>query len=319
MSNEAAGPTALRGEEGYLALLRETLDQGLVRRDRTGTGTRSVFGRQVRFDLGAGFPLLTTKRLHLRSIVHELVWILSGDTNVRYLRDNAVTIWDEWADANGDLGPVYGEQWRSWPKGDGSVVDQIAWVQDEIRRNPDSRRLVVSAWNPADLDRMALAPCHCLFQFYTREMTPAERGEAFAAERFPDAGEAEGWQSLPEARRIQDMDAARAPTRYLDCQLYQRSADIFLGVPFNVASYAILVHAMAAATGLVPGEFVHTFGDLHLYLNHEEQARTQLARAPLPPPRLRVAPLADVCELRFEDVRVLGYESHPAIHAPVSV
>ena len=310
-----AAPT---GEAGYLALLREVLDHGVVRGDRTGTGTRSVFGRQVRFDLSRSFPLLTTKRVHLRSIVHELVWILRGDTNVRYLQDNGVTIWDEWADAAGDLGPVYGRQWRSWPSA-GGEVDQIAQVQDTIRRDPDSRRLVVSAWNPAELDRMALAPCHCLFQFYTRPLTPGQR-EAEAVRLLGEAGlRARGWAGLDRAGRDAAMDGWGVPARYLDLQLYQRSADIFLGVPFNVASYAILAAAMARATGLAPGEFVHTFGDLHLYLNHEEQARTQLARAPRPAPRLDIAPLASVLDLKFEDVSVEGYDPHPAIQAPVAV
>ena len=261
----------------YLDLMRDALEHGVDRGDRTGTGTRGVFGRQLRFDLADGFPLVTTKKVHLRSIVHELVWFLRGETNTRYLTDNKVTIWDEWADEAGELGPVYGRQWRSWPKSDGGTVDQIAQVQDEIRQNPTSRRLVVSAWNPGQLDEMALAPCHCLFQFY-----------------------------VAEGR--------------LSCQLYQRSADIFLGVPFNIASYAILTHAMATATGLEPGEFVHTFGDAHLYANHFDQAREQLGRAPLPLPTLRVNPaLRDVRELRFEDVAVEGYEAHPHIKAPVAV
>ncbi len=223
----------------YHDLMRRVLDEGIRKTDRTGTGTLAVFGHQMRFDLTEGFPLVTTKKLHLKSIVHELIWFLRGDTNVRYLQENGVTIWDEWADENGDLGPVYGRQWRSWAKPDGGVVDQIAWVTEEIRRNPDSRRLVVSAWNPADIDRMALAPCHCLFQFF-----------------------------VAEGR--------------LSCQLYQRSADVFLGVPFNIASYALLTHMMAHVTGLQPGEFVHSFGDTHLYLNHLEQTRLQLSREPRP-------------------------------------
>ena len=261
----------------YLDLMRDALENGAERGDRTGTGTRGVFGRQMRFDLSEGFPLVTTKKVHLRSIVHELVWFLRGETNIGYLREHGVSIWDEWADEAGDLGPVYGRQWRSWPRPDGGTVDQIGWVQDEIRRNPDSRRLVVSAWNPGQLDEMALAPCHCLFQFY-----------------------------VSEGR--------------LSCQLYQRSADIFLGVPFNIASYAILTHAMAVATGLKPGDFVHTFGDAHLYLNHLEQAKTQLAREPKPLPTLRVNPdLTDVRDLRFEDVTVEGYEAYPHIKAPVAV
>jgi thymidylate synthase len=231
----------------------------------------------MRFDLSQGFPLVTTKKLHLRSIIHELLWFLKGDTNIRYLRENGVTIWDEWADGNGDLGPVYGKQWRSWAKPDGGAVDQIRWVLDEIRRNPDSRRLIVSAWNPAEIDQMALAPCHCLFQFY-----------------------------VAEGR--------------LSCQLYQRSADVFLGVPFNIASYALLTHMMAQATGLQPGDFVHSFGDAHLYLNHLEQARLQLTREPRPLPRLRLNPaVRSLFDFTFDDIAIEAYDPHPAIKAPVAV
>ncbi|MFD6317370.1 thymidylate synthase [Methylorubrum populi] len=261
----------------YHDLLTRILSEGVRKEDRTGTGTLSVFGHQMRFDLSEGFPLVTTKQLHLRSIVHELLWFLKGDTNVAYLRENGVTIWDEWADANGDLGPVYGRQWRSWAKPDGGTVDQIAWILDEIARNPDSRRLIVSAWNPADLNRMALAPCHCLFQFY-----------------------------VAEGR--------------LSCQLYQRSADAFLGVPFNIASYALLTAMMAQVTGLKAGDFVHTFGDAHLYANHLDQARLQLSRAPRPLPRLRLNPeVRSLFDFRFEDIVIEGYEPHPAIKAPVAV
>jgi thymidylate synthase len=261
----------------YHELLRRLLDEGVRKDDRTGTGTLSVFGHQMRFDLSQGFPLVTTKRLHLKSIVHELLWFLKGDTNIRYLRENGVTIWDEWADENGDLGPVYGRQWRSWPKPDGGSVDQIRWVLDEIRRNPDSRRLVVSAWNPAELDQMALAPCHCLFQFYV----------------------ADGRMS---------------------CQLYQRSADVFLGVPFNIASYALLTHMMAQATGLQPGDFVHSFGDAHLYLNHFEQARLQLTREPRALPQLRLNPaIRSLFDFTYEDIAIENYDPHPAIRAPVAV
>jgi thymidylate synthase len=263
--------------QSYLDLLRRILDEGQPKSDRTGTGTLSVFGHQLRFDLTQGFPLVTTKRLHLRSIIHELLWFLKGDTNVAYLREHGVTIWDEWADENGDLGPVYGKQWRSWEGADGRVVDQIAWVLDEIRRNPDSRRLVVSAWNPADLDRMALAPCHCLFQFY-----------------------------VADGR--------------LSCQLYQRSADAFLGVPFNIASYALLTHLVAHVSGLGVGDFVHSFGDVHLYANHLEQARLQLTREPRPLPQLRLNPaVRSLFEVRFEDIAIEGYDPHPAIKAPVAV
>lgn len=261
----------------YLDLLTRVLETGTRKSDRTGTGTLSVFGHQMRFDLAEGFPLLTTKKLHIRSIVHELVWFLQGDTNIRYLKDNRVSIWDDWADDNGDLGPIYGHQWRSWPKGDGTTIDQIADVQDMIRRSPDSRRLIVTAWNPADVPRMALPPCHCLFQFY-----------------------------VADGR--------------LSCQLYQRSADIFLGVPFNIASYALLTEMMAAVTGLRPGEFVHTLGDAHLYSNHLDQARLQLTREPRALPRLVLRPgISDVRDYRFEDVSIEGYDPHPHIKAEVAV
>ncbi len=263
--------------QAYHDLLRRVLAEGVRKDDRTGTGTLSVFGHQMRFDLSEGFPLVTTKKLHLKSIVHELLWFLAGDTNIAYLKANGVSIWNEWADEKGDLGPVYGKQWRSWAKPDGGTVDQIRWVLDEIRRNPDSRRLVVSAWNPADLDKMALAPCHCLFQFYVAE------GK-------------------------------------LSCQLYQRSADIFLGVPFNIASYALLTHMMAQATGLAVGDFVHSFGDAHLYLNHLAQAEEQLSREPRPLPRLVLDPeVRSLFDFTYDDVRIEGYDPHPAIRAPVAV
>jgi thymidylate synthase len=261
----------------YLDLLRHVLEHGTVKDDRTGTGTRSVFGWQMRFDLAEGFPLVTTKKLHLRSIVHELLWFLRGETNVAYLRENRVTIWDEWADADGELGPVYGKQWRRWAGTDGSEIDQMRWVVEEIRRNPDSRRLIVSAWNVAELPKMALMPCHTLFQFYV-------------------AG------------------------GKLSCQLYQRSGDVFLGVPFNIASYALLTHMVAQVTGLRAGEFVHTLGDAHLYSNHLAQAREQLAREPRPLPRLRLNPeVAELFAFRFEDIAIEGYDPHPAIRAPVAV
>ncbi|WP_455977635.1 thymidylate synthase [Methylorubrum populi] len=261
----------------YHDLLDRILSEGLRKDDRTGTGTLSVFGHQMRFDLAEGFPLVTTKQLHLRSIIHELLWFLQGDTNIAYLKENGVTIWDEWADDDGNLGPVYGKQWRSWEKPGGGTVDQIAWVLDEIARNPDSRRLIVSAWNPADLDRMALAPCHCLFQFYVAD------GK-------------------------------------LSCQLYQRSADVFLGVPFNIASYALLTAMMAQVTGLAPGDFVHTLGDAHLYVNHLEQARLQLSREPRALPRLRLnSEVKSLFDFRFADIAIEGYDPHPAIKAPVAV
>jgi thymidylate synthase len=260
----------------YQDLMERILADGVEKHDRTGTGTLSVFGHQMRFDLAAGFPLLTTKKLHLKSIVYELLWFLAGDTNIKYLNDHGVRIWDEWADARGDLGPVYGRQWRSWPTLDGGAIDQIANVVATIRRNPDSRRLIVSAWNPADVDRMALPPCHCLFQFY-----------------------------VANGR--------------LSCQLYQRSADVFLGVPFNIASYALLTLMVAQVTGYKPGEFVHTMGDAHLYLNHLEQARLQLSRPPRSLPRLRLNPaITDVLSFRYEDIAVEDYDPHPHIPATVA-
>lgn len=261
----------------YLDLMRHVRDNGTARDDRTGIGTIGVFGYQMRFDLEAGFPLVTTKRLHLRSIIHELLWFLSGDTNTAYLNDNGVTIWDEWADGNGDLGPVYGRQWRSWPGPDGTTIDQLAQVIGEIRTNPGSRRHVVSAWNVAELPAMALPPCHCLFQFHVAD------GK-------------------------------------LSCQLYQRSADVFLGVPFNIASYALLTHLVAQASGLSPGEFIHTFGDAHLYRNHLEQADQQLARAPLDLPRLVLNPdITDLFGFSYDDIAVEGYQPHAHIRAPIAV
>jgi len=261
----------------YLDLMRRVLDSGVKKDDRTGTGTLSVFGHQMRFDLADGFPLVTTKKLHLRSIIHELLWFLRGDTNIAYLKAHGVRIWDEWADENGELGPVYGYQWRSWPRPDGGHIDQIANVVEQIRRHPDSRRLIVSAWNPAQVDDMQLPPCHALFQFY-----------------------------VAEGR--------------LSCQLYQRSADIFLGVPFNIASYALLTHMVAQVCGLAPGEFIHTLGDAHLYLNHLDQAREQLTREPRPLPGLVLDPTVDdLFAFRFEHIAIEGYDPHPHIKAPVAV
>lgn len=257
--------------------MRDVYDNGATKGDRTGTGTRSVFGRQIRFDLREGFPAVTTKKLILRSIIHELLWFITGDTNTGYLKANKVSIWDEWADENGDLGPVYGYQWRSWPSPDGRAIDQLSSVVRAIKKNPDSRRHIVTAWNPAEVDEMALPPCHCLFQFYV-------------------------------ARGL------------LSCQLYQRSADLFLGVPFNIASYALLTHMIAQVCGLEVGEFVHTFGDVHLYSNHLEQAQTQLARSPKPLPTLRLNPdVFDLFSFRFEDIALQNYESHPRIKAPIAV
>ena len=261
----------------YLDLLQHVLDHGTEKADRTGTGTRSVFGWQMRFDLAEGFPLVTTKKLHLKSIIHELIWFLQGDTNIAYLKQNGVSIWDEWADANGNLGPVYGHQWRAWATADGGVVDQIRWVVDEIKRNPDSRRLLVSAWNVGELPKMALMPCHALFQFYVAD------GK-------------------------------------LSCQLYQRSGDIFLGVPFNIASYALLTHMIAQVCNLGVGDFVHTLGDAHLYNNHVEQARLQLSREPRALPRLELNPeVRSIFDFRYEDIAIVGYEPHGAIKAPVAV
>jgi thymidylate synthase len=261
----------------YLDLMRRVLDTGTSKTDRTGTGTLSVFGHQMRFDLASGFPLVTTKKIHLKSMIHELLWFIAGDTNIAYLKRNGVSIWDEWADEKGDLGPVYGAQWRSWPTPDGGTIDQIRQVLEQIRSKPDSRRLIVTAWNPAEVDQMALPPCHCLFQFY-----------------------------VADGR--------------LSCQLYQRSADIFLGVPFNIASYALLTMMVAQVSGLRPGDFVHTFGDAHLYSNHIEQARLQLSRDPRPLPRLVLNPeVRSLFDFVYEDVEVIGYDPHPHIKAKVAV
>ena len=261
----------------YLDLMRTILDEGHYKSDRTGTGTYSIFGYQVRFDLQKGFPLLTTKKLHLRSIIYELLWFLRGDTNIQYLHDHNVTIWDEWADENGNLGPVYGKQWRSWEAPDGRTIDQITSLIDQIKRNPDSRRLMVSAWNPADVDQMALPPCHTMFQFYV------SNGE-------------------------------------LSCQLYQRSADVFLGVPFNIASYALLTMMVAQVCGLKPKDFVHTFGDAHIYSNHVEQAKLQLSREPRPLPQMRINPaVKSIFDFQYEDFSLENYDPHPHIKAEVAV
>jgi len=261
----------------YLDLLRHILDHGTEKRDRTGVGTISTFGYQMRFDLGAGFPLLTTKKVHLKSVIYELLWLLRGDTNIKYLNDHGVTIWDEWADAQGDLGPVYGAQWRAWKRADGTVVDQIAQAVEMIKKNPDSRRIIVSAWNVGEIEKMALPPCHTFFQFYVL--------------------------------------GGR-----LSCQLYQRSADVFLGVPFNIASYSLLTMMMAQATGTRPGDFVHTFGDVHIYSNHTDQVKLQLSREPRPLPRMTLnADVKNIFDFKFEDFILEGYDPHPAIKAPVAV
>lgn len=261
----------------YLDLMDRVLKTGVEKHDRTGTGTLSVFGHQMRFDLAEGFPLLTTKKVHLKSIIYELLWFLRGETNVKWLQDHGVSIWDEWADANGELGPVYGHQWRAWPRDHSGTIDQISWVVEEIKKNPDSRRLIVTAWNPADVPKMALPPCHCLFQFYVLE------GK-------------------------------------LSCQLYQRSGDIFLGIPFNIASYALLTLMMAQVTGLKPGEFVHSLGDAHLYLNHLDQTKEQLTREPFALPQMRLNPaVSDIFQFQYEDFTLENYQAHPSIKAPIAV
>lgn len=261
----------------YLDLMQHVLDNGKLKKNRTGIDTISTFGHQSRYDLSEGFPLVTTKKVHTKSIIHELLWFLKGDTNIKYLKDNQVSIWDEWADERGDLGPVYGHQWRSWPAADGNAIDQISNILNEIKTNPDSRRLIVTAWNPSDIPKMALAPCHCLFQFY-----------------------------------VQDGK--------LSCQLYQRSADVFLGVPFNIASYALLTLMMAQVTGLQPGEFIHSFGDLHIYVNHIEQCKLQLSREPLPLPQMKINPaVKNLFDFKYEDFEITGYQHHAAIKGKVAV
>jgi len=268
--------------EQYLQLLKKIIDTGVDKNDRTGTGTRSLFGYQMRFDLQNGFPLVTTKKLHLKSIIYELLWFLKGDTNVEYLQKNGVRIWDEWADENGNLGPVYGKQWRSWNGANGKTVDQVSELIEQLKTNPDSRRLIISAWNVADLPEMKLMPCHCLFQFYT---TPTEGGK-----------------------------------RKLSCQLYQRSADVFLGVPFNIASYALLTMMVAQVCDMEPGEFVHSFGDVHLYKNHFEQAELQLIRKPFPLPQMKLNPqVKNIFDFKFEDFELINYQSYPGIKAPVAI
>ena len=272
--------------EQYLNLLNHILKKGTDKSDRTGTGTRSVFGYQARFDLSKGFPLVTTKKLHLKSIIYELLWFLKGETNIKFLKENNVRIWDEWADEKGDLGPVYGKQWRSWQGADGEIIDQVSEVIQQIKENPDSRRLIISAWNVADLSKMNLMPCHCLFQFYTAPSSSTKGGKK----------------------------------RKLSCQLYQRSADVFLGVPFNIASYALLTLMIAHVCDLEPGEFIHSFGDVHLYNNHFEQAQLQLTRTPFLLPQMKINPeVKNIFDFKFEDFELMNYESHPSIKAPVAV
>jgi thymidylate synthase len=269
--------------EQYLLLLQKIINEGADKSDRTGTGTRSLFGYQMRFDLQKGFPLITTKKLHLKSIIYELLWFLKGDTNIKYLKENGVRIWDEWADDNGDLGPVYGKQWRSWEGADGKTIDQVSQLIHQLKTCPDSRRMIISAWNVADLPEMNLMPCHCMFQFYT---TPAQDGKQ----------------------------------RKLSCQLYQRSADVFLGVPFNIASYALLTMMIAQVCDMEPGEFVHSFGDVHLYKNHFEQAELQLTRVPFPLPEMKInSEVKDIFNFKYEDFEMVNYQNHPAIKAPVAV
>ncbi len=272
--------------EQYLQLLQKIINEGADKSDRTGTGTRSLFGYQMRFDLNKGFPLVTTKKLHLKSIIYELLWFLKGDTNIKYLKENGVKIWDEWADANGDLGPVYGKQWRSWEGADGKVIDQVSQLIHQLKTNPDSRRMIISAWNVADLPEMHLMPCHCLFQFYTAPSDSPEGGGK----------------------------------RKLSCQLYQRSADVFLGVPFNIASYALLTMMIAQVCDMDLGEFVHSFGDVHLYKNHFEQAELQLTRKPFPLPEMKInREVKNIFDFNYEDFELINYQSHPAIKAPVAV
>lgn len=342
----------------YLEMMQNILDEGHVKGDRTGTGTLSVFGRQMRFDLRKGFPLVTTKKLHLRSIIHELLWFLSGDTNTKYLEDNGVTIWREWQDENGDLGEIYGAQWRRWkdvklvPKknaalleklqdagyvdygdaDDGSQMfdarvllklhDQISKVIDQLRNDPDSRRIIVSAWNVGELDQMALAPCHAFFQFYTRELSIDERLDWFE-KNLPDQFNDSRFSNeavADDAVFHVEMDALEIPRRVLSCQLYQRSADMFLGVPFNIASYALLVHMVAQQVNMVPGDFVWSGGDVHLYSNHLEQAKLQLTREPLPLPKLVIKRKPDsIFDYKFEDFEIVGYQSHEKISAPVAI
>lgn len=307
----------------YLKLLRHIRDNGVVKTDRTGTGTLSVFGYQMRFNLAEGFPLVTTKKMFTKGIIHELLWFLRGDTNIQYLLDNGVHIWDEWADENGDLGPVYGAQWRQWESldtpynHDGSTypiyIDQVLQLINDLKNTPDSRRLIVSAWNPGDIDKMALPPCHCLFQFNTEPLTVGERLSHIAFSELH-----RGYES--EEQLIADLDRMGVPKYRLSCQLYQRSADVFLGVPFNIASYALLTMMVAQVSNMVPGDFVHTFGDVHIYSNHMDQVEEQLSREPYPLPRMVLNPeVTDIFDFKYEDFTLQDYQSHAAISAPVAV
>lgn len=315
-------------DDQYLDLLDVINAHGTKKTDRTGTGTKSIFGAQMRFDLSNGyFPLLTTKKVHVKSVVHELLWFLSGDTNIKYLKDNGVKIWDEWADKNGNLGPVYGAQWRSWPSqrtiytGPGETteyctIDQISNVINQLRTNPDSRRMIVSAWNPAQIEDMALPPCHCLFQFYTVEMSLAQREKWL----FHNSNNKELVGSHNHSFKHEVLDDLGVPRRQLSCQLYQRSADMFLGVPFNIASYALLTHMMAHVTGMAVGEFIHTLGDAHIYLNHQDQVKLQLSRSPHVSPHLHISKTTDdIFSITADDIHFEEYTPHPAIKAPVAV
>lgn len=314
----------------YESCLRTIFGRGIDKGDRTGTGTRSLFGQQMRFDLTQGFPLITTKKVFMKAIVHELIWFLKGATNIKYLVDNGVHIWDDWADEKGDLGPVYGAQWRSWPSfyeitskwsnGFGYYnptegIDQIANVVARIKAKPDDRRLIVSAWNPAEIDKMKLPPCHCLFQFYTRPMTVEQRYDEWV--KSGSRTKIPGWQD--KTGMVKFFDDEGIPSRYLDCQLYQRSADFFLGVPFNIASYALLTHMIAQQVNMVAGEFVWTGGDCHIYSNHFDQVALQLSRTGFPYPQLKLNKAASIFDYKFEDIEIVGYESQPTIAAPIAV
>lgn len=297
----------------YLNLCQRILDEGVVSENRTGVNTLSVFGAQMRFDLTKGFPLLTTKKVHTKSIIHELLWFLKGETNVKYLKDNGVKIWDEWANENGDLGPVYGKQWRDF-----GGVDQITWLMNRLKTNPECRRLIVSAWNPADLPKMALAPCHCLFQFHTRLLTREERQREWIWKTFANDGEDK--EENPMSLTTEELDKYKAPTRGLSCQLYQRSCDTFLGVPFNIASYALLTMMIAQCVNMAPSEFIWTGGDTHLYTNHLEQVKLQLSREPRPLPWMMIDPeVKDIFSFKYEDFQLVGYDPHPAIKGEVAV